>query len=252
MTDKVYVDIHADAAYESPVVHKLLAGSTLEILEESVDFSRVRDAQGREGWIENRDLTRTPPPRIQQAELQRELAGIRAELAKTRAQLRATEEAMAQGTLEEERLAKAQTKLKGQLAGTRAKLAKTNTKLTKAQIELKQARTALTQERAKTAELAEELAQKVAAENQPDPAQMPEPLEAEPPPSQGAPGSGDEPQIAFATKPSARERFFAILRSLDFLWLGVSFAMLVIGFLAGAIWIREKNRRKLGGMHLRI
>lgn len=35
-------------------------------------------------------------------------------------------------------------------------------------------------------------------------------------------------------------------------WLGLSFAMLIIGFFAGMIWLRETNRRKLGGMYLRI
>lgn len=35
------------------------------------------------------------------------------------------------------------------------------------------------------------------------------------------------------------------------LWL-VSFAMLVIGFIGGVLWLREINRRRLGGMHLRI
>ncbi|MEJ2106145.1 MAG: TIGR04211 family SH3 domain-containing protein [Acidiferrobacteraceae bacterium] len=35
-------------------------------------------------------------------------------------------------------------------------------------------------------------------------------------------------------------------------WLLVAFAMLVVGFVAGVIWLREVNRKKLGGMYLRI
>lgn len=35
-------------------------------------------------------------------------------------------------------------------------------------------------------------------------------------------------------------------------WLAVSFAMLVIGFLAGMQWLRETYRRRLGGMYLKI
>lgn len=35
-------------------------------------------------------------------------------------------------------------------------------------------------------------------------------------------------------------------------WLALSFAMLIIGFIAGVVWLRERNRRKLGGMYLRI
>lgn len=37
-----------------------------------------------------------------------------------------------------------------------------------------------------------------------------------------------------------------------FLWIIVSFAMLSVGFGAGVIWLREQNRRKLGGRYLRI
>lgn len=35
-------------------------------------------------------------------------------------------------------------------------------------------------------------------------------------------------------------------------WLAFSFAMLILGFFAGVIWLREVNRKKLGGMYLRI
>ncbi len=254
VTDRVYVDIRADAAYESPVAHKVLAGAALEVLERSVDFTRVRDAQGREGWIENRELTLTPPPRIQQLELKRELADIRTELAKTQTQLRTAEEAMAQDTAEEGQLAKAHAKLKGQLASTTARLGRTRSELEKTQAVLEQAQTTLTEERAKTAKLAEQLAQKVAAENQVvEPVQQPEPLQSETPPlpSPYVRGSGDEPQLGVAAEASRMKQFLLVLQSLDFVWLGISFAMLVIGFLVGALWWREKNRRKLGGMYLR-
>jgi len=38
----------------------------------------------------------------------------------------------------------------------------------------------------------------------------------------------------------------------SWLWLLISFAMLITGFVAGAIWLRELNRKKMGGMYLRI
>lgn len=38
----------------------------------------------------------------------------------------------------------------------------------------------------------------------------------------------------------------------DLIWLAISFAMLITGFLAGVIWLRELNRKKMGGMYLRI
>ncbi|MFQ6023128.1 MAG: TIGR04211 family SH3 domain-containing protein [Acidiferrobacterales bacterium] len=260
VTDKVYVDIRADAAYESPVVHKLLAGTALEVLEQGPDFTRVRDHQGRVGWIENRELTRTLPPQARVTKLKRELNRVRTLLMNSDERLRAAEEAMAQDTLEEERVVKAQTKLKRQLAGERAKFAKAESELTKTraslaktEAELKEAQTALTAERAKATGLAGQLAEKVATENQPtDAAETPEVLAAHAQPSEEVPGSGDELQLALVTKPTRFERFLLFLQSLNFLWLAISFAMLVIGFAAGAAWLREKNRRKLGGMYLRI
>ncbi len=56
------------------------------------------------------------------------------------------------------------------------------------------------------------------------------PQPAAPPPAASSPGI----------------EFFSLI------WLAVAFAMLVIGFVAGVIWLREVNRKKLGGMHLRI
>ncbi len=35
-------------------------------------------------------------------------------------------------------------------------------------------------------------------------------------------------------------------------WLVLAFAMLWIGFGAGVVWLRERHRKKLGGMYLRI
>ncbi|MEK7717446.1 MAG: TIGR04211 family SH3 domain-containing protein [Pseudomonadota bacterium] len=38
----------------------------------------------------------------------------------------------------------------------------------------------------------------------------------------------------------------------SYLWLGISFAMLGIGFAAGVKWLRESIRKRSGGMYLRI
>lgn len=38
----------------------------------------------------------------------------------------------------------------------------------------------------------------------------------------------------------------------SFLWLGISFAMLGIGFAVGVKWLRESIRKRSGGMYLRI
>ncbi len=38
----------------------------------------------------------------------------------------------------------------------------------------------------------------------------------------------------------------------SYLWLGISFAMLGIGFAAGIRWLRESIRKRSGGMYLRV
>ena len=40
--------------------------------------------------------------------------------------------------------------------------------------------------------------------------------------------------------------------SFSYLWLGISFAMLGVGFAAGVQWLRESIRKRSGGMYLRI
>ncbi|MFL6623744.1 MAG: TIGR04211 family SH3 domain-containing protein [Sulfurifustaceae bacterium] len=35
-------------------------------------------------------------------------------------------------------------------------------------------------------------------------------------------------------------------------WLGIAFAMLLLGFVGGIVWVRESIRRRMGGLYLRI
>ncbi|MDH3672136.1 MAG: TIGR04211 family SH3 domain-containing protein [Gammaproteobacteria bacterium] len=244
VTENVYVDIRADPHIESVVIHRVLAGEALEVLEQAGDFSRVRDAQGREGWIEGRDLMQESPARIREASLKRELAELKAELANARAQLEITQGALAEDNADAKQLASAHGQLKRRLTGMRSKLAKTEEALTASQARLKELEASLAQESAKSMELTNRLAATELAVAQVQALQ--EPLEP------GTGGSGDEPQIGLASPVGATERFYNFLKSLHFLWLGISFAMLIIGFAAGILWLREVNRKKLGGMYLRI
>ncbi len=68
----------------------------------------------------------------------------------------------------------------------------------------------------------------------------------------------DDAEFANTRRASSRIRepeatsFTEVFAGFNWLWLLVSFAMLIIGFWAGVAWLREHNRKKLGGMHLRI
>lgn len=267
VSDKVYVDVRADAHYESPVAYRLLAGTQLEVLEQSGDFTRVRDAQGRVGWIENRELTRDLPATLRQAEVERELATMRATLAKTQRDLQQAQKLLAEDTADEKAIVAAQTDLKRQLAGTQAKLAETRAMLTKAQAavaksqqKLNQTKAALAEQTTRNQELASQLAAKAAPVSAPAKTKPPPPLapatNVEVAPigaEQLVVGSGDGPLPPLAPEsPNAWQRMTAQVAGLDFLWLGISFAMLVVGLALGAVWWRERYRRKLGGMYLRV
>ncbi|GMQ90045.1 MAG: hypothetical protein BMS9Abin10_0389 [Gammaproteobacteria bacterium] len=256
VSDKVFIDVRGGPNYENPVVHKMLAGTTLEVLDKVGDFTRIRDGNGREGWIENRELTAEVPARLRYATLERELAGVRAELARTQEQLGKTQAVLDEDDADRKALIKAQAKLKRQLASTRSRLAKSREKLEQAQ--------------------AARLAKAEAAADQPEippaPA-LPAPMvaadaagataaaqtEAQPDTLSGMPETGRAEggwDGVLLVEPDAdsgfKQRFLDFVRALDFVWLGISFAMLVIGFAVGAVWLRERNRRRLGGMYLRI
>lgn len=265
VSDKVYVDLRTDAHYESPVAHRLLAGTMLEVLEQSGDFTRVRDAQGRVGWIENRELTRELPAALRQAETERELATMRTELVKTQRDLEQAQKAMAEDTADGKAIAAAQAQLKSELAAADARLkesqsalGRTKAALAAAQGELARTKAALLEETAKSKKLVAEMAQRNVPAAPPTATTPVPPPAAAPvsagqiPTSEQSLGSGDGPLPPPVENTSRWQRIVAAMAGLDFLWLGVSFAMLLVGFGLGAIWLRERNRRKLGGMYLRI
>lgn len=174
--DRIVINMRWSPAADAPVVKSLTTGARVEVLERSGNQTRVRDADGSEGWVNAEALTGEAPARHQL------------------------------------------DRLKSQLSS---------------------AQRALEQETAKTKDLAQKLAelaakQNVAAEDKAAAAPSPPPVAAAPP-------AAPQPLSSGTAVP-----FFSLP------WLGISFAMLIVGFIAGVLWVREVNRRKLGGMHLRI
>jgi len=102
-------------------------------------------------------------------------------------------------------------------------LAKSRTQAAEAQAQLKKAQSTLAEQAEKIKEL-----EKNAADR---PAAAPAAIKATPPvtPNVANAGSG-----------------------FSYLWLGISFAMLGIGFAAGVRWLRESIRKRSGGMYLRV
>ena len=188
MAETVYVmgkaDLRALPNKETPPLKTVFSGAAVEVLERAPNFTRVRDVDGAEGWIEAHLLSAAESPTAGQAESQKALIA----------------------------------NLNGHLAKARANLA---------------------QEIAKNAELTRQLAEKTAQIEKSTLENTRSAATAQP----AATAIDTAPPLAGQKKKDD---------SWSLGWLAFSFAMLILGFFAGVIWLREVNRKKLGGMYLRI
>jgi hypothetical protein len=117
-----------------------------------------------------------------------------------------------------------------QLSKLQEDLAKSRSQTAEAQAQLKKAQAAA----AEQAETIKKLEQEVADKPAMPPAATPVPV---PPPVVAPPVGKTSKDTGF---------------TFSYLWLGISFAMLGIGFAAGVKWLRESIRKRSGGMYLRI
>jgi len=214
VTDQVTVGLRADVTPAATVLATVSTGAALEILERNSSFVRVRDANGIEGWVEATALAPQPPAAQQ-------LKSIRAELDRTRAQL-----ANAQGELGKARAAPAADgdKVQAELASTRVQLGKLQSDIKKKDDEIAAATAARDTAVKETAALRAAVAHEAAARGS------------------AAPAPELPPRVA-DSKPKS---------GFSFLWLGIAFAMLVLGFIGGVVWVKESIRRRMGGMYLRV
>lgn len=221
VTDQVTVGLRADAASDAPVLATVSTGAALEVLERSGTSVRVRNANGVEGWIESSALA-TQPPAAQR------LKALRAEFDRTRAQLANTE-----GLLQKSRAAASPDvdKIQNELAAVRAQLGKAEGEIKKRDEAIKK----------KDDEIAAATAARDAARAEAQTLREGAAHPVPPPPSAGSPAPA-EPMSVPQTP----------LAGFSFLWLGIAFAMLVIGFIGGIVWVKESIRRRMGGMYLRI
>jgi len=116
---------------------------------------------------------------------------------------------------------------RARLARLQEETTRLRTQLTEAQARLKRTEAALGQQAGRSEDLNRQLAVARAAPEKPDTAAKPAESSAHP---EGKPGEAGFPWG----------------------WLLLAFAMLVLGFVAGLLWLRESIRRRSGGMYLRI
>jgi SH3 domain protein len=195
VSDKIHTEIRAQADRASAVLKSVSTGAALEVLERGPGMTRVRDADGTEGWIDAGMLTTEPPARNRLDSMKTQVDGLKGQLEKAQA-------ALAQESAKSADLAK-------KLAEKSALLDKTGAEKTQLQSAVQAATQAATAAAAAAA---------------------PEPPAA---PAPATPATGDSLWTTVA-------------------WGVFSFAMLVLGFFAGMVYLREVNRKKMGGMYLRI
>src|SRR3990167_2571012 len=97
VAERLRIGLRAETAETSAVVKTVETGMPLEVVERLDKFTRVRDPQGAEGWIETRYLTPDPPARRQLAKLQEELAKGRAQTTEAQTQLKKAQSTLATG-----------------------------------------------------------------------------------------------------------------------------------------------------------
>ena len=220
VTDQVTVGLRADVTPNAAVLGTVSTGAALEVLERNGALVRVRVANGVEGWIEETALTSKPPAAQQLKSLHTELDRARTQLANT------------QGELEKMRAApKSEAgKAEADLAGARAQIAKLQGEIKKKDEEISAAtaaRDAAMAARDAAVKEASSLRSAVAREAA---------REAT------APVAPETPQPA-----ESKNKI-----GFSFIWLGIAFAMLVVGFIGGIVWVKESIRRRMGGMYLRV
>ena len=84
VTDSLRLGLHhADDTSDSPF-QNLVSGAALEVLERRPNYARVRTADGDEGWVKTNYLVEQKPAVVRVAEVEAELATLRAEVDKAR------------------------------------------------------------------------------------------------------------------------------------------------------------------------
>lgn len=72
ISDKLVVNVYAEANQESTKLATLESGDAVESLEKADTYTRIRLTDGREGWIKSSYLTSQPPATVRLKELEKE------------------------------------------------------------------------------------------------------------------------------------------------------------------------------------
>ncbi|WKE64757.1 TIGR04211 family SH3 domain-containing protein [Gallaecimonas kandeliae] len=80
VSEDIFIYLHSGPSRDYRIIGSVNAGTPLEALESSNDFTKVREADGREGWVENQYLTKTPSFRVTIPKLETQLKDAQAKI----------------------------------------------------------------------------------------------------------------------------------------------------------------------------
>jgi SH3 domain protein len=86
VTDSLRLGLYADRDGSGTAVQNLVSGTALEVLERTQGYARVRTAAGSEGWVKSAYLVDEKPAQLRVAELEAELATLRSDMDRARAE----------------------------------------------------------------------------------------------------------------------------------------------------------------------
>jgi SH3 domain protein len=85
VTDSLRLALYADRDGSGTPMQNLVSGTSLEVLERTQGYARVRTAAGSEGWVKSAYLVDDKPALLRVAELEGELATLHSEVDRARA-----------------------------------------------------------------------------------------------------------------------------------------------------------------------
>lgn len=79
--DKIKVGLHQEKSVDSPILKVLSGGAALEVIKRDTPLTQVKDADGANGWIDNRYLATAAPGRAQLVAAEEKIKKLEAEVA---------------------------------------------------------------------------------------------------------------------------------------------------------------------------
>ena len=92
VTDTLRLSLYGAADGSGDPLDNLASGAAVEVLERDTNFTHVRTAAGREGWVKTAFLVNTKPARARLAELEAEISDLKNDVAAARDAQHAAEE----------------------------------------------------------------------------------------------------------------------------------------------------------------